>query len=131
MPSLKGKKNRKSTDLYLMSFLLFTSPFPPLSFSFSFLLVSSLILFLSSLPFLFSFPFLHSPSPSSTLPPSLNSSVVLDHKTFHRYTVRAKRGTIQSSRDSHHGSHKPRSAGASLRRYNEAALEQVCINILK
>lgn len=53
------------------------------------------------------------------------SSTVLDHKTFHRYTVRAKRGTIQSSRDSHQGSHKPKSAGASLRRYNETALEQV------
>jgi hypothetical protein len=51
-------------------------------------------------------------------------STVVDHKTFHRYTVRAKRGTIQSSRDAHQGGHKPRSAGASLRRYNEAALEQ-------
>ena len=54
-----------------------------------------------------------------------NRSTVLDHKTFHRYTVRAKRGTIQSSRDSHHGGHKPKSAGASLRRYNESALEHV------
>ena len=58
------------------------------------------------------------------------SSVVLEHKTFHRYTVRAKRGTVQSSRDSHQGGHKPRSAGASLRRYNEAALEQVSIAII-
>ena len=59
-----------------------------------------------------------------------NRSNVLDHKTYHRYTVRAKRGTIQSSRDAHQGSHKPKSAGASLRRYNEAALEQVCITVL-
>lgn len=47
------------------------------------------------------------------------------HKTFHRYTVRAKRGTVQSARDGKHGGHQPRSAGASLRRYNEAALEEV------
>ena len=47
------------------------------------------------------------------------------HKTFHRYTVRAKRGTVQSARDGKHGAHQPRSAGASLRRYNEAALEEV------
>ena len=47
------------------------------------------------------------------------------HKTFHRYTVRAKRGTSQSARDSKHGGHQPKSAGATLRRFNEAALEQV------
>ncbi|XP_019849233.1 PREDICTED: ankyrin repeat and zinc finger domain-containing protein 1-like [Amphimedon queenslandica] len=58
------------------------------------------------------------------------NSVVLEHKTFHRYTVRAKRGTVQSSRDSHQGGHKPRSAGASLRRYNEAALEQEIESLL-
>ncbi|XP_066467700.1 tRNA endonuclease ANKZF1 isoform X2 [Tiliqua scincoides] len=45
---------------------------------------------------------------------------VLEHKTFHRYTVRARRGTSQGTRDAH-GS-MPKSAGASLRRYNEAAL---------
>ncbi|KAH3719844.1 ankyrin repeat and zinc finger domain-containing protein 1-like isoform X2 [Dreissena polymorpha] len=44
------------------------------------------------------------------------------HKTFHRYVVRAKRGTAQSSRDSQ--GNAPKSAGASLRRYNEAALTQ-------
>ncbi|XP_027879611.1 ankyrin repeat and zinc finger domain-containing protein 1 [Xiphophorus couchianus] len=47
---------------------------------------------------------------------------VLDHKTFHRYTVRAKRGTAQGLRDSQNRSHMARSAGATLRRYNEAAL---------
>nr|XP_020647690.1 ankyrin repeat and zinc finger domain-containing protein 1 [Pogona vitticeps]XP_020647692.1 ankyrin repeat and zinc finger domain-containing protein 1 [Pogona vitticeps] len=45
---------------------------------------------------------------------------VLQHKTFHRYTVRASRGTAQGVRDAQ-GS-MPKSAGASLRRYNETAL---------
>ncbi|XP_022069268.2 ankyrin repeat and zinc finger domain-containing protein 1 isoform X1 [Acanthochromis polyacanthus] len=47
---------------------------------------------------------------------------VLEHKTFHRYTVRAKRGTAQGLRDSQNRSHTPKSAGAALRRHNEAAL---------
>lgn len=47
----------------------------------------------------------------------------LVHKTFHCYTVRAKQGGSQSTRDSKGGSH-PKSAGASLRRYNEQALIQ-------
>ncbi|XP_044073875.1 ankyrin repeat and zinc finger domain-containing protein 1 [Siniperca chuatsi] len=47
---------------------------------------------------------------------------VLQHKTFHRYTVRAKRGTAQGLRDSQNRSHTPKSAGATLRRHNEAAL---------
>ncbi|XP_029460845.1 ankyrin repeat and zinc finger domain-containing protein 1-like [Rhinatrema bivittatum] len=47
---------------------------------------------------------------------------VLRHKTFHRYTVRAKRGTSQGLHDSQSHSSMPRSAGASLRRYNEVAL---------
>ncbi|XP_036401343.1 ankyrin repeat and zinc finger domain-containing protein 1 [Megalops cyprinoides] len=47
---------------------------------------------------------------------------VLQHKTFHRYTVRAKRGTAQGIRDSQNRSSAPKSAGAALRRYNEAAL---------
>ncbi|NWJ03585.1 ANKZ1 protein, partial [Crypturellus undulatus] len=42
--------------------------------------------------------------------------------TFHRYTVRARRGTSQSLRDAQTPAAAPRSAGASLRRYNEAAL---------
>uniref|UniRef100_A0A8D2C9W9 tRNA endonuclease ANKZF1 n=1 Tax=Sus scrofa TaxID=9823 RepID=A0A8D2C9W9_PIG len=45
---------------------------------------------------------------------------VLTHKTFHRYTVRAKRGTAQGLRDARGAA--PRSAGANLRRYNEATL---------
>ncbi|OPJ79933.1 ankyrin repeat and zinc finger domain-containing protein 1 [Patagioenas fasciata monilis] len=47
---------------------------------------------------------------------------VQEHKTFHRYTVRARRGTAQGLRDSQTPGSAPRSAGASLRRYNEAAL---------
>ncbi|XP_063421808.1 tRNA endonuclease ANKZF1-like [Mytilus trossulus] len=47
---------------------------------------------------------------------------IIAHKTFHRYVVRAKRGTAQSSRDSQ--GNAPKSAGAALRRYNEAALQE-------
>lgn len=46
------------------------------------------------------------------------------HKTFHCYTVRAKQGGGQSARDAK-GGNAPKSAGASLRRYNEQALVQV------
>ncbi|CAB3984687.1 Ankyrin repeat and zinc finger domain-containing 1, partial [Paramuricea clavata] len=56
---------------------------------------------------------------------------VVVSKTFHRYTVRAKRGTAQGIRDNKQGGHAPRSAGASLRRYNEAALVQDIQNILE
>ncbi|XP_078320556.1 tRNA endonuclease ANKZF1-like isoform X3 [Crassostrea virginica] len=44
------------------------------------------------------------------------------HKTFHRYVVRAKRGTAQGTRDSQ--GNAPKSAGASIRRHNEAALRE-------
>ncbi|XP_038196269.1 ankyrin repeat and zinc finger domain-containing protein 1 isoform X3 [Arvicola amphibius] len=47
-------------------------------------------------------------------------SEVVTHKTFHRYTVRAKRGTAQGLQDAQ--GRASRSAGASLRRYNEAML---------
>ncbi|KAJ8915134.1 hypothetical protein NQ315_000386 [Exocentrus adspersus] len=46
------------------------------------------------------------------------------HKTFHCYTVRAGQGGSQSSRDSKSAGSQPKSAGASLRRYNEQALVQ-------
>ncbi|TMS06303.1 Ankyrin repeat and zinc finger domain-containing protein 1 [Larimichthys crocea] len=55
---------------------------------------------------------------------------VLQHKTFHRYTVRAKRGTAQGLRDSQNRSHTPKSAGAALRRHNEAALVKDIQDIL-
>ncbi|XP_039770821.1 ankyrin repeat and zinc finger domain-containing protein 1 [Ornithorhynchus anatinus] len=48
------------------------------------------------------------------------SGQVETHKTLHRYAARARRGTAQGSRDARGAA--PRSAGASLRRYNEAAL---------
>ena len=41
------------------------------------------------------------------------------HKTFHCYTVRAKQGGSQSSADNKSGTNHPKSAGASLRRYNQ------------
>lgn len=50
------------------------------------------------------------------------------HKTFHCYTVRAGQGGAQSGRDSKSGSSfQPKSAGASLRRYNEQCLMQVAV----
>ena len=33
---------------------------------------------------------------------------ILTHKTFHRYTVRAKRGTAQSARDALQGGKQPK-----------------------
>lgn len=49
------------------------------------------------------------------------------HKTFHSYTVRAKQGGSQSTQDRSKGGCK--SAGASLRRYNEAS--QLKVQYLK
>ena len=48
-------------------------------------------------------------------------AIVIAHKTFHRYTTRRKQGGAQSANDSAKGA--AHSAGSSLRRYNEAALE--------
>ncbi|XP_015524854.1 ankyrin repeat and zinc finger domain-containing protein 1 [Neodiprion lecontei] len=53
------------------------------------------------------------------------------HKTYHCYTVRAKQGGSQSSRDNRSAGTHPKSAGASLRRYNEAALIQHIQEILE
>ncbi|XP_017788648.1 PREDICTED: protein vms-1-like [Habropoda laboriosa] len=50
------------------------------------------------------------------------------HKTFHSYTVRAKQGFAQSSRTT---ANHAKSAGASLRRYNEASLLQHVQDILE
>lgn len=55
---------------------------------------------------------------------------VLLHKTFHRYTVRAKRGTAQGLKDSQNRSHTPKSAGATLRRHNEAALVKAKLQLI-
>ncbi|XP_030065882.1 tRNA endonuclease ANKZF1 [Microcaecilia unicolor] len=51
-----------------------------------------------------------------------NGNEAVKHKTFHRYTIRAKRGTSQGLHDRQNRGSMPRSAGASLRRYNEVAL---------
>ncbi|XP_043104994.1 LOW QUALITY PROTEIN: ankyrin repeat and zinc finger domain-containing protein 1 [Puntigrus tetrazona] len=56
---------------------------------------------------------------------------IVQHKTFHRYTVRAKRGTAQGLRDAQNRSHAPKSAGAALRRYNEAALHKDIHDLLE
>lgn len=48
--------------------------------------------------------------------------VVLDSKTFHRYTTRRKQGGSQSASDNARG--KANSAGSSIRRYNEEALKK-------
>ncbi|XP_067837297.1 tRNA endonuclease ANKZF1 isoform X4 [Heptranchias perlo] len=53
------------------------------------------------------------------------------HKTFHRYTVRAKCGVAQGARDGQNRSRAPKSAGASLRRYNEAALVKEVQDLLE
>ncbi|GAB9472502.1 Ankyrin repeat protein [Globisporangium polare] len=50
------------------------------------------------------------------------------HKTFQRYTVRRKQGGSQSANDASGG--KAKSAGATLRRYNEAALKQDVADLL-
>ncbi|RZF36554.1 hypothetical protein LSTR_LSTR010665 [Laodelphax striatellus] len=53
---------------------------------------------------------------------------VIQHKTFHSYTVRAKQGGSQSMKDNKQSASK--SAGASLRRYNERSLMQHVQEIL-
>eukprot|EP01024_Parvocaulis_polyphysoides_P030605 TRINITY_DN27873_c0_g2_i1.p3 TRINITY_DN27873_c0_g2~~TRINITY_DN27873_c0_g2_i1.p3 ORF type:complete len:201 (+),score=22.17 TRINITY_DN27873_c0_g2_i1:24-605(+) len=55
--------------------------------------------------------------------------VAVVHKTYHRYVVRAKAGGKQSSKDSQ--GRTVHSAGASLRRYNEAALQRDISQTLK
>ncbi|KAK8378593.1 hypothetical protein O3P69_011226 [Scylla paramamosain] len=46
------------------------------------------------------------------------------HKTFHNYTVRAKQGGSQGTKDSQSGTAHPKSSGASMRRYNEQSQQQ-------
>lgn len=54
---------------------------------------------------------------------------VIAHKTFHRYTTRRKQGGSQSASDASRGA--AHSAGSSLRRYNEAALEKDIRDLLR
>lgn len=56
------------------------------------------------------------------------SVILLEHKTFHRYTTRRKQGGSQSVMDNAKG--KANSAGSTLRRYNENALKQDIQNLL-
>lgn len=55
-------------------------------------------------------------------------AVVRAHKTFHRYTTRRKQGGAQSANDNAKGN--AHSAGSSIRRYNEMALEADVRNVL-
>jgi hypothetical protein len=48
---------------------------------------------------------------------------IIQHKTFHKYIVRAKQGTAQTAHDQKTGG-KARSAGANLRRQNMLHLKQ-------
>lgn len=59
----------------------------------------------------------------------LQSVRMIQQKTFHRYTTRRKQGGSQSSMDDAKG--KANSAGSTLRRYNEQALEQDIAQLLK
>ncbi|KAF7118697.1 hypothetical protein CNMCM5793_008236 [Aspergillus hiratsukae] len=54
---------------------------------------------------------------------------VIAHKSFHRYTTRRKQGGAQSASDAARGA--AHSAGSSLRRYNEAALEKEIRELLR
>lgn len=59
---------------------------------------------------------------SSATGPLVKEAMVIAHKTFHRYTTRRKQGGSQSANDSAKGA--AHSAGAGIRRYNEAALNE-------
>ncbi|XP_047335166.1 ankyrin repeat and zinc finger domain-containing protein 1-like [Impatiens glandulifera] len=58
-----------------------------------------------------------------------DANLVVAHKTFHRYVIRAKAGGKQSSKDAS-GKAAAHSAGASLRRYNELALRKEIQEVL-
>ena len=49
---------------------------------------------------------------------------IIQHKTFHKYVIRAKQGSAQTAHDQKTGG-KARSAGANLRRQNMLHLKQV------
>lgn len=58
----------------------------------------------------------------------LQSVRLIQHKTFHRYTTRRKQGGSQSAMDDSKG--KANSAGSTLRRYNEQALNKEIDDLL-
>jgi hypothetical protein len=49
---------------------------------------------------------------------------IIQHKTFHKYIIRAKQGSAQTAHDQKTGG-KAKSAGANLRRQNMLHLKQV------
>lgn len=49
---------------------------------------------------------------------------IIQHKTFHKYVIRAKQGSAQTAHDQRTGG-KAKSAGANLRRQNMLHLKQV------
>ncbi|EGC34854.1 hypothetical protein DICPUDRAFT_79406 [Dictyostelium purpureum] len=53
----------------------------------------------------------------------------IDHKTFHRYTMRKKQGGAQSTKDNQSGNKK--SAGAGMRRYNEKRLKEEVFELME
>lgn len=73
----------------------------------------------------------HSPIPNRPPTPTnpYANMQVIAHKSFHRYTTRRKQGGSQSANDNAHG--KANSAGSTLRRYNEAALEKEIRELLR
>lgn len=56
-------------------------------------------------------------------------AALLASRAFHRYVIRAKRGTRQATHDK--GGRAPISAGSSLRRANEVALRDDCRGVLE
>lgn len=66
--------------------------------------------------------------PSTPTNPYANVHIIAS-KSFHRYTTRRKQGGSQSASDNARG--KANSAGSSLRRYNEAALEKEVRELLR
>jgi hypothetical protein len=65
---------------------------------------------------------------SAATGPLAKEATVIAHKTFHRYTTRRKQGGSQSANDSSKGA--AHSAGAGIRRYNEAALNDEVRHLL-
>lgn len=55
---------------------------------------------------------------------------VVVHRTFHHYVVRAKRGTAQSANDAQNKGNQAKSAGANLRRNNEASQAKLIQELL-
>jgi hypothetical protein len=56
--------------------------------------------------------------------------VMKNHKTLVRYTVRKKQGGSQSSKDNQSGGSGPKSAGATMRRYNEKRFREQILEVL-